>query len=79
MPGPSKSRTRVVLAAAAKRVTQAAGLDIRRLDRRPMATLLGIAGRDIRTVFDVGANRGDFLRSAAALFPEARHRVRTSP
>ena len=36
------------------------GFDVVRIHRSPEATLLGVAQLDIRTVIDVGANKGQF-------------------
>jgi len=48
------------------------GWEVRRLDRNPSQSLLGLRRHDIRTVVDVGANTGQFAREYLALFPRAR-------
>lgn len=47
------------------------GFDVIRLHRSPKRTLLGLAGLDIGTVIDVGANTGQFARMIAEFFPRA--------
>ena len=47
------------------------GLDVIRLRRSPKRTLLGLAGLDIGTIVDVGANKGQFARAISAVFPRA--------
>jgi FkbM family methyltransferase len=47
-------------------------ISLHRRSTRPESTLLGIAGLDIRTVIDVGAAGGSFVRMAAGFFPSAR-------
>ena len=46
-------------------------LGLARWNTRPEATPLGLGALDIRTVLDVGANRGTFARMARARFPGA--------
>jgi len=48
------------------------GWEVRRLERNPSHSLLGLRSRDIRTIIDVGANTGQFARQYLALFPRAR-------
>lgn len=48
------------------------GFSIGRRSQDPHRTLLGLCGRPIRTIIDVGANEGQFASMIAARFPEAR-------
>lgn len=48
------------------------GIDVLRSARNPSRTLSGVSNQPIRTVLDVGANRGEFARVALGLFPEAQ-------
>ena len=47
------------------------GLDIIRLHKNPMHTLLGLRGLRIQTVIDVGANKGQFSSYIRSVFPQA--------
>src|SRR5919202_5683403 len=47
------------------------GFDLVRLYRLPRSTFLGLGRLPIRTIVDVGANRGQFAREALAFFPQA--------
>ena len=47
------------------------GFDVVRLRRSPKRTLLRLAGLDIGTVIDVGANKGQFARMMMEFFPRA--------
>jgi FkbM family methyltransferase len=47
------------------------GYDIIRLHRSPQRTLLGVSRLDIRTIIDVGANRGQFAGRVSRIFPRA--------
>ena len=47
------------------------GLDITRISKAPKHTLLGLCQIPIRSVIDVGANRGQFARTISKVFPEA--------
>lgn len=47
------------------------GVDLVWRHQSPRLTLLGLRGRDIRTVIDVGANEGQFARAISAFFPQA--------
>jgi FkbM family methyltransferase len=49
----------------------AVGLEVSRLSRTPGETLLGLRTAGIRTVIDIGANRGQFARHISRLIPEA--------
>jgi FkbM family methyltransferase len=48
------------------------GFDLVRAHRVPRNTFLGLQGMPVRSVVDVGANRGQFAREALAVFPTAR-------
>ena len=47
------------------------GFDIVRARDNPMNTLLGLKGVPIKTVIDIGANRGQFAKKICEVFPEA--------
>jgi len=47
------------------------GLDITRISKDPKHTLLGLCQLPIRSVIDVGANRGQFARAISKVFPDA--------
>lgn len=47
------------------------GLDVIRLSRTPTYTLLGLRNLPIKTIIDVGANKGQFAEFLASRFPEA--------
>lgn len=47
------------------------GLDITRVSEAPKHTLLGLCQLPIRSVIDVGANRGQFARTISKVFPDA--------
>lgn len=59
------------LKAAVKSLIRTAGFDVVRWRNSPGATLLGLRQKLIRTVIDVGANTGQYARSALRVFPEA--------
>jgi FkbM family methyltransferase len=63
---------RAFLSRIAKHVLRAVDIDLRRWSRSSEATLLGLARRPIRTIFDIGANAGQFARFIAPRFPQAR-------
>lgn len=48
------------------------GVRLERLSNAPRVTLLGWAAKPVRTVIDVGANRGQFARSISKIFPRAK-------
>ncbi len=48
------------------------GWEVRRLERNPKRSLLGLRSLDIRTIVDVGANTGQFATSFLDVFPRAR-------
>jgi FkbM family methyltransferase len=54
-----------------KQVFRRAGLDVFRLSGSPKETLLGLRGLPVGTVIDVGANKGQFARYIAGIFPNA--------
>ncbi|MDH3646960.1 MAG: FkbM family methyltransferase [Gammaproteobacteria bacterium] len=58
--------------AVIKEVLNRAGWDLRRSKNIPQITLLGLKTRPIRTVVDVGANKGQFARRFAEVYPRAR-------
>jgi len=47
------------------------GLDIIRISKSPTHSLLGLRNLPIRTIIDVGANKGQFARMISNVFPEA--------
>ena len=59
--------TRVV-----KRAFHLLGVDIVRLKNVPAHTFAGLKNRNIRTVIDCGANKGQFARQISGFFPEAK-------
>lgn len=63
---------KVLLKNFIKKVANAAGLDVRRLVKNPMHTLLGLRDLPIKTVIDVGANRGQFAAYVSTFYPGAR-------
>jgi FkbM family methyltransferase len=48
------------------------GFELRRVQPDIRAKFLGLSELPIRTILDIGANVGQFARSALAVFPEAR-------
>jgi FkbM family methyltransferase len=48
------------------------GVDIIPLNRQPTHTVLGLRSLPIRTVIDVGANKGQFARYIRPVFPQAQ-------
>lgn len=59
------------LNALIKSTLRIAGLDVIRLNQSPHHTLLGLKGRPIRTVIDIGANQGQFATQIINVFPNA--------
>ncbi|MFZ5532475.1 MAG: FkbM family methyltransferase [Pseudomonadota bacterium] len=49
-----------------------AGFDVIRLHNSPKRTLLGLAGKEMGAVIDVGANEGQFARLISGFFPRAQ-------
>ncbi|NIO20273.1 MAG: FkbM family methyltransferase, partial [Candidatus Aenigmarchaeota archaeon] len=47
------------------------GYNIVRISKDPTHSLLGIRDLSIKTIVDVGSNRGQFVRHISSLFPEA--------
>lgn len=62
---------RPVLKQLTKKVFNAVGFDIVRMQKIPKHTLLGLRHLPIRTIIDVGANKGQFARMISDFFPEA--------
>jgi FkbM family methyltransferase len=60
------------LATSVRQIFNSVGLEISRFDKCPRHTWLGLRHLPVRTVIDIGANRGQFARSVLALFPAAR-------
>jgi len=54
-----------------KKVFNSVGLDIVRLSKTPKDTLLGLRNLPIKTIIDIGANRGQFARYISTIFPDA--------
>lgn len=54
-----------------KRTLNSIGFDIVRMPRSPRHSLLGLRHLPVRSIIDVGANRGQFARRISAIFPEA--------
>jgi FkbM family methyltransferase len=54
-----------------KRLFNLTGLDIVRMSKYPGHSLLGLRKLPIRTVIDVGANKGQFAKIVTNIFPEA--------
>lgn len=48
------------------------GFDIVRMPKSPKNSLLGLRNLPIRSIIDIGANKGQFARMISNLFPEAR-------
>ena len=63
---------RLIPSAAIKKVFNSFGLEIMRKKNIPKFTLLGLKNMPIRTVIDIGANRGQFARYISAIFPNAK-------
>lgn len=55
-----------------KRFFSILGLDVVRKKNTPSFTLLGLKKIPVRTVIDIGANRGQFARYISEIFPSAR-------
>jgi FkbM family methyltransferase len=62
----------ITAATAAHRLLNTFGLEMTRLRNTPKYSLLGLAALPVKTVIDIGANRGFFARDLMKLFPEAR-------
>lgn len=54
-----------------KKVFNQIGLDIIRISKSPRHSLLGLRNLPIKTIIDVGANKGQFAKYIKPLFPEA--------
>ena len=55
-----------------KKMFNLVGYNIVRTPKNPTFSLLGIRGLPIRTILDVGSNKGQFARHISSLFPEAQ-------
>lgn len=55
-----------------KKTFNSMGLDIIRLQKSPQESLLGLKSLPIRTIIDVGANTGQFVRIIDKVYPEAK-------
>lgn len=67
----SSPRVRDSIKQGVKRAFNAMGFEILRVAGSPEHSLVGLRRLPVRTVIDVGANRGQFARRIAAVFPEA--------
>lgn len=56
---------------AVKKTFNFIGLDIVRISKNPKHSLLGLRNLPIRTIIDVGANKGQFSRMISEIFPDA--------
>ena len=54
-----------------KKVFILVGFDIVRIFKSPKQSLLGLKNLPIKTIIDIGANKGQFARHISTLFPEA--------
>ncbi len=54
-----------------KKAFNTIGLDIIRISKSPTHSLLGLRNLPIRTIIDVGANKGQFAKCISSFFPEA--------
>ncbi len=54
-----------------KNMAEGLGLHVTRQSQNPMQTLLGLRAIPFRSIFDVGANEGQFARFARGVFPQA--------
>jgi FkbM family methyltransferase len=54
-----------------KKVLNLTGLDIVRISQRPLHQLLGLKNLSIKTIIDIGANKGQFARYISTIFPDA--------
>jgi FkbM family methyltransferase len=63
--------TKPLARSAISRLLRPAGFDLIRLYRVPRLTFAGLGRFPIRTIIDVGANRGQFALEARAVFPDA--------
>jgi len=63
---------RLIPKSAIQKVFNSFGLQILRKTHTPLFTLLGLKNVPIRTIIDIGANRGQFARYISTIFPAAR-------
>src|SRR5579871_2291484 len=59
------------LRVAVSELLRPVGFDLIRLHRMPRTTFMGLRRFPMRTIIDVGANRGQFAEEALAFFPHA--------
>ena len=62
----------VSLKEGVKSVFRALGTDVIRLKNSPSVTLLGLRNQPIKSIIDVGANRGQFAKRMHNVFPQAK-------
>lgn len=55
-----------------KKALNQIGLDIVRISKSPRHSLLGLRNLPIKTIIDIGANKGQFAKYIKPIFPEAR-------
>jgi FkbM family methyltransferase len=65
-------RVKPLARSAITRLLRPVGFDLIRVYRVPKSTFVGLRQLPIRTIIDVGANRGQFALEARAVFPRAR-------
>lgn len=63
---------RLIPSEAIKKFFNSLGLEITRKRNVPLFTLLGLKNTPIRTIIDIGANRGQFARYISTIFPAAK-------
>jgi len=63
---------RLIPSAAIKKVFNKFGLEIIRKENMPSFSLLGLKNMPIRTIIDIGANRGQFAKYISTIFPNAK-------
>ncbi len=63
---------RLIPSKTIKKFFNSLGLEITRKKNAPLFTLLGLKNTPIRTIIDIGANRGQFARYISTIFPAAK-------
>jgi len=63
---------RLIPCAAIKKFFNCFGVEIIRKKNIPSVTLLGLKNMPVRTIIDIGANRGQFARYISKVFPTAK-------